>query len=98
MQLEVPYNVYHKIAVRHSNDLHALDRLGEILVNCVYIGRSAPDNQRIEVYTQLDGIWYVVVIRPANERTPVHILITLHRLYGRKVEARLKKGRIASLR
>jgi len=90
--LVVPTRVFQKIKARHPTDVTWLERLGEILAGWEYVGLSPKGIERLEVYSRLDGVWCMAVIRLAETDAAVNVLITLHRVYERKVRGRVQDG------
>ena len=92
--LLVPRSIVRKIQQMHPLDMESLDRLAELLDGWELVGRSPNSVDRLELYGRLDGVWYTAVIALAREPAPFNVLITLHRVYERKVLSRERSGRL----
>ncbi len=94
--LVVPKSVVGKIEVRHPTDVAMVRRLGELFRGWEYAGLSPKGNQRLEVYRQFDGKWYVAVIQMGCRDLGVNVLVTFHQVYARKVRSRVCGGNLKS--
>ena len=56
-----------------------------------FAGYSPKSPDRIEIYGKLDEIWFTTVVR-GDQTYGYSSLITMHRIYRRKVESRARKG------
>ena len=92
--LLVPRSIVRKIQRTHPSDVENLDRLVELLDRWDLVGRSPNSVDRLELYGRLDGVWYTAVIARARDPAPFNVLITLHRVYERKVVSRERSGRL----
>jgi hypothetical protein len=90
----VPWSIVQKIQTTHPADFASLDRLAEFLDRWELVGHSPKGPDRLELYGQLDGIWYTAVIALARDGEPFNVLITFHRIYERKVLSRERNGRL----
>ncbi len=91
--LAVPANVREKVAERHPDDAAMLAQLGRLIHGWECAGRSPSGGDRVEIYGRLDGMWHTAVLA-VDEGAGVSVLSTFHRVYERRVEARLSSGRI----
>ena len=92
--LVVPRSTVRKIQQTHPLDVQCLDRLAELLDRWELVDRSPNNVDRLELHGRLDGVWFTAVIALAREPTPYNVLITLHRVYERKVLSRERSGRL----
>jgi len=75
----------------HGIDVPAYMRLGDLLEAWRYAGRSPKGGDRLEVYSRLDNVWYIAVLK-MDEQANAFVLTTFHRLYARKLEGRIRDG------
>jgi hypothetical protein len=90
-ELVVEATISQKIRRDHPGDWLFLERIELFVENWQLAGVSPKGPNRIEVYGQLDEIWLTAVIR-AEPIEQCAALVTLHRIYRRKVESRLRRG------
>jgi hypothetical protein len=87
----VDRTAHRKITSGHPLDAPYLNRLPELFDGWILAGISPKHSSRLEIYCRIDGIWFTVVVR-ADPELGASFLVTLHRLYARKVASRERKG------
>jgi hypothetical protein len=90
-ELLVELSISEKILRNHPVDHTYLPQLGLLLERWEFAGQSPKSSDRLEIYAQIDEIWFTVVIR-VEAMTGYCSLVTMHRIYRRKVESRFRKG------
>lgn len=74
--------------IEHPVDRAYFSRIDEVIQNYTLLGLSRTSELAIELYMQLDGIWFTVVIFRHSGRTLLNSVATMHRIDRRKVESR----------
>jgi hypothetical protein len=90
-ELVVELAISQKIQRDHPGDSRFLERIEMLVANWQFAGVSPKGMNRVEIYGQLDEIWFTAVMR-ADQNDECAALVTMHRIYRRKVESRLRRG------
>lgn len=90
-ELVIETTVSQKIRRDHPGDFLFLERIALLVEDWQFAGPSPKGTNRIEIYGQLDEVWFTVVVR-ADSHTDCAALVTMHRIYRRKLESRLRRG------
>jgi hypothetical protein len=72
----------------HPADREYFGKMNDVIQNYELWGVSRSSDQAIELYKQLNGIWFTVVIFKQSEHTRLNSVGTMHRIARRKVESR----------
>lgn len=90
-ELIVERAISQKIQRDHPGDWLFVERIELLVTNWQFAGVSPKGENRVEIYGQLDEIWLTAVLR-ADPIDECAALVTLHRIYRRKVESRIRRG------
>lgn len=72
----------------HPADREYFANMNDVIQNYELWGVSRSSDRAIELYKQLNGIWFTVVIFKQSEHTLLNSVGTMHRIERRKIESR----------